>query len=350
MSFEALIREDLHFFSPYQSARSQKIQGKIWLNANESPFARDDGYNRYPQPQPSQLLTTLSQCYGVDEDQLVMTRGSDEGIDLLCRLFCQCGKDVIVGCEPTFGMYRVCASLQGLEYLPFYLSIDRDFKLDAEALLAWIPPRCKIVFLCSPNNPTGMMIDRMAMEMILSTLESRCLVVVDEAYVEFSSQDSYCDWISRFGNLVILRTLSKAYALAGIRLGSVIANKRLINWLKRIISPYPIAAPVEKTALSALADLHDYRQQTALIKKQRQRMIGALSKLAVVEKVWSSEANFILVKFHRPIYEQLLKAGIVVRSMALVFDDECMVRISIGLEVENTQLLRQLQRESDNVE
>ena len=342
MNFTTLIRQDLLQFSPYQSARSFDVDGEVWLNANESPF--NNQLNRYPDPQPENLCQALAEIYQVEKDELLLTRGSDEGIDLLCRLFCEYQQDSVMALSPTFGMYKISASIQGVDYYEFELQPQDDFHIDIDKLLLSLPINCKILFLCSPNNPAGNTISIQDMIKILSTLKSQCMVVVDEAYIEFSQQQSAAQLINSYDHLVVLRTLSKAYGLAALRVGSLLANAKLIRWLKAIIAPYPIAQNVAQDALKVMANIKQINANIELIKSQRQYLYTQLNALSFVKKVYDSDANFLLVHFHYPVYEKLLDKGIVVRLMKNILNDRCMLRISIGLISENQYLIEQLQQ------
>ncbi|QIW10408.1 histidinol-phosphate transaminase [Francisella sp. LA112445] len=349
---EKLIRKDLQKFSAYSSARSLKVQGSIWLNANESPYNDDNLFNRYPSQQPQQLVQCLADIYKVKTNNLLVTRGSDEGIDLLFRLYCEYQKDSVFAVEPTFGMYKIAAQLQGVEYNTIKLEQENDFKLDIAKLLENIPSNCKLLFLCTPNNPTGKSLPLAEIEKVLASLAGKCIVVVDEAYIEFSSEQSATTLIDKYQNLVILRTLSKSFGMAGLRLGTVIANANMIEWLRKILAPYPIPKTTETTILNLLVDksLAKLDAQVEEIKQQRQLVFEKLEQLAIVNKVYSSDANFLLVSFKKHVFDDLIANNIVVRSMAHFFNDEKMLRISIGTSVENKKLIEVLQKLSSDYE
>ncbi len=348
LSFEALIRKDLQNFAPYASARSEKITGDVWLNANENPW--DSGsdnalWNRYPEPQPQSLITLLSQCYQVKEEELLITRGSDECIDLLVRLFCEYQKDSVYACAPTFGMYKVAAALQGVHYAAFSLEEAKDFELEVGAFIQSVPTSCKVVFLCSPNNPTGNSLSPQVVEKIIVALKGRCIVVVDEAYIEFSHAASFSIEIQTHDHLVVLRTLSKAYGLAGVRVGAMIAHPRLIACVKKILAPYPIAKPCVEAVLKALNSegLAVMASRQALICEERERLYQAFQNLSIVHKVWSSGGNFLLIRFTQNIFETCLEQGIVMRSMSKVLGDCHMIRVSIGTPDENNLVINMLE-------
>ncbi|WHN66218.1 histidinol-phosphate transaminase [Cysteiniphilum sp. QT6929] len=346
--FEKLIRQDLAEFSAYSSARSLNLKGDIWLNANELPYdLSEEGFNRYPEPQPQELVNALATLYQVDQDEILVTRGSDEGIDLLVRLFCTYQQDAIMAFKPTFGMYQVSARLQGVEYVEYALDPTNEFALDIDDLLKEInkKPNIKLVFICSPNNPTGNLISREDIESLCLALADKSMIVVDEAYIEFSGEQSAASLIKQYDNLVILRTLSKAYGLAAERVGSVITNARLVSLIKKVIAPYPIALSVAQNAVAALQPA-----RLALVKNkiheaisQRTLLFQYLQASRLVNKVYPSQANFLLVQFKVDIFNQLCQAGIIVRSMAKVFNDETMLRISIGTVEEVNKLIKALE-------
>lgn len=349
---EKLIRKDLQEFSAYSSARSLKVQGNIWLNANESPYDDEKLFNRYPSQQPQELVQRLAKIYEVKADNLLVTRGSDEGIDVLFRLFCEYKKDSAFAVEPTFGMYKIAAQLQGVEYKTIKLDQENDFELDISKLLESIPNNCKLLFLCTPNNPTGKSLSLGEIEKVLASLADKCIVVVDEAYIEFSIEQSATNLIDKCQNLVVLRTLSKSFGMAGLRLGTVISNAKMIKWLRKILAPYPIPKTTETTIVDLLDDksLVKLDSQIEEIKQQRQLVLEELEKLAIVNKVYSSDANFLLVNFNKAVFDDLITNNIVVRSMAHFFNDEKMLRISIGTSVENKKLIEVLQKLSDAYE
>ncbi|WP_192483938.1 MULTISPECIES: histidinol-phosphate transaminase [Cysteiniphilum] len=342
--FEKLIRQDLAAFNAYSSARSLNLKGDILLNANELPYdLSEQGFNRYPEPQPQELVHALAALYHVNQEEILVTRGSDEGIDLLVRLFCAYQQDAIMAFKPTFGMYQVSARLQGVEYFEYALDPANEFALNINDLLKAInkKPNVKVLFICSPNNPTGNVISLEDIESLCLTLAGKSMIVVDEAYIEFSGEQSATSLIKQYDNLVVLRTLSKAYGLAAERVGSVITNVRLVSLIKKVIAPYPIALSVAQNAVAALQPA-----RLALVKNkiheaisERTRLFQYLQASSLVHKVYPSQANFLLVQFKVDVFNQLCQAGIIVRSMAKVFNDEMMLRISIGTVEEVNKLI-----------
>jgi histidinol-phosphate aminotransferase len=274
------------------------------LHANELPwrsFADESlaGLNRYPEPQPRELVERLAALYDVAPNSILVGRGSDEAIDLLIRGFCRAGQDSIIICPPTFGMYSVAARIQGANVITVPLKADAGFALDERAVLDKCTPDVKLVFLCSPNNPTGNLLSEDSIISLTRALEGRAVVVVDEAYIEFSGAQSLARKIGDLPQLAVLRTLSKAYALAGARCGTLIADPEVVALLRKVIPPYAIAQLSMEAVLKVLdpAQLTVSRERLATIVSERDRMVGALGKVPNVTRVWPSASNFLLVEF-----------------------------------------------------
>ena len=334
------IREDLKNFTAYSSARMEAVEGRVWLNANELPWGE---HNRYPNQQSQELVMLMSDYYKVKQNQLLVTRGSDEGIDLLIRLFCQAYQDAIMITPPTFGMYAMYASLQGAKIIEAPL-ISEDFTLDCDLILERWQPSVKIVFLCSPNNPTGQSIDDQIIEMLCERLSGKAIVVVDEAYCEFSESLGGISLLDKCDNLVVLRTLSKGFGLAALRIGVILGNNVLINTLKKILAPYPLSALSVQSAIAAF-------QKTALARmleyvlricNEKARLSNALQDLNIVKRVWPSQANFLLVEFNMAVENDCLAQGIILRKMDQRTGIVNSMRISVGTTDENTALLNLL--------
>jgi histidinol-phosphate aminotransferase len=345
MSVLDLARPEIRTLQPYSSARMEAGGGQIMLNANESAWepAGDagSGCNRYPDPQPASLLQALANLYGVQREQLCVGRGSDEAIDLLVRAFCRAGQDAIVIQPPTFGMYAVSARIQNAAVIEVPLA--QDFGLDSAALLAAITPAVKLVFLCTPNNPSGKSIARDEIERVAQALAGKALLVVDEAYIEFSDQSSAIELIGRYEHVAVLRTLSKAWALAGARIGTLIANPEVIGLIRRIMPPYPLPTPCVAAALVALSPSgqNAAREHIAIVREQRAFMREALSAVPGVREVLPSDANFLAVRFDDAgvAYQRLQQAGIVVRDVRRYPKLQDALRITIGTPVENGRVL-----------
>ncbi len=342
-----LARPEIRSLQPYSSARMEAADGSIWLNANESPwppFASTADWNRYPDPQPAALVARLSGLYGVGRDELLAGRGSDEGIDLLVRAFCTAGRDAILVSPPTFGMYAVCARVQGAGVVE--APLRRDFSLNVDALLAAMTPAVKLVFVCAPNNPSGAGVPRAAVLRIAAALAGRALLVVDEAYAEFADPDaagSIAAEIGRHANLVVLRTLSKAWGLAGARVGALLADARVVALLRKLMPPYPLPAPCVDIALRTLTVQGEQatRERIAIVRAERERMADALARIRCVREVLPSQANFLCVRFHDAAAAgaALHRAGVVVRDVRHYPMLGDALRISIGTPDENDRVL-----------
>ncbi len=318
------------------------------LHANELPWSPAGAdprteVNRYPEPQPRALIERLAALYGVAADSVLVGRGSDEAIDLLCRAFCRAGQDAVLLCPPTFGMYSVSARIQGARVLTAPLSMEHGFALDVPQLLERCTPDTKLVFLCSPNNPTGNLLEEQAMLRIARALAGRAIVVVDEAYVEFAGRPSLARLLGELPNLALLRTLSKAYGLAGARCGALLADPEVIRLLRKIIPPYAIAKLTLDAVLCRLAPeaLAEGKEQLATVLAERARLTRALAGLPRVRRVWPSDSNFILAEFDDAgaALEQGCRAGLLVRDARGYPGLGRALRITIGTAQQNSRLL-----------
>ena len=340
-----LARAEIRALQPYASARALADSAGVLLNANENPWppAGDGGLglNRYPDPQPAALKQRLAQVYEVDQRQLLITRGSDEGIDLLVRVFCRAGQDRVLVCPPCFGMYALSAQVQNAEVVQVPLvETDGDWQLDLPAIEQTAP--CRLYFLCSPNNPTGNLIDAETVLKLARRVTEHGLVVIDEAYIEFCDRPSLAAWVGRQPNLVVLRTLSKAYALAGCRLGAVLADPAVIDLLRRIIAPYPLPTPSVRAALAALepAGLNRQAEQLARLAELKTNLLKQLTQHPAIKTVWPGQANFILVRVDdaAKLVADAFGAGIRLRDQSAQPALAGCVRITIGCEEEMQRL------------
>lgn len=345
----ALVREDLRGFAGYKSARSEMLQGDVWLNANESAWPNQaDGTaanRRYPDPQPAALRSALAALYGCDASQLLIGRGSDEVIDLLVRTLCNPGQDAVIITPPVFGMYAVSARLQNAPIIevPLQETVDGlEPDLDAIAGVA-IEAGAKLVFLCSPSNPAGSAIPLADIARLAKRLEGIALVVVDEAYGEFSDIPSAVSLQPGHSNIAVLRTLSKAHALAATRIGVVIAEATLIEVLRRCQAPYPVPTPCAELALAGLAPkaLAETAKRVALVRSERSRLQTALAVLPDVLRVYPSQGNYVLARFRdaESAFRSLLAAGIVVRDQRAAPQLDNALRITIGSPEQNDRVL-----------
>lgn len=347
-----LLREDLRDFAGYASARSHAVQGEVWLNANESalPSAADpDGtLRRYPDPQPQALGSALARLYRVPAEALLVTRGSDEGIDLLLRAFCPPGRGAIVIAPPVFGMYAVCARLHGVRVVEVpALDAGEAWRSDLGAMAnAAEASGAGLVFVCNPGNPTGEAVPAGDIEALAARLAGRALVVVDGAYAEFADEVLDPALLDAHDNLVLLRTLSKAHALAAARIGSVIASPEVVRLLQRCQAPYPLAQPAVAAALAALvpSSLAQVADGVVQVRAERARLRASLSCLPGVRAVYPSQGNFLLARFDdaQAAYDALLAAGVVVRDMRATPALGDALRISIGTPAQDDRVLAAL--------
>jgi histidinol-phosphate aminotransferase len=347
-----LMRADLRDYPGYASARRDDVRGSVWLNANEapapSPADASGCLHRYPEPQPRALRERMAWLYGVAPDRLLVTRGSDEGIDLLVRAFCRAGHDGVLVAPPCFGMYAACARIQGAPLVLAPLrERDAGWQLDLPDVVRAVDQhRVRVVFLCSPANPTGQALTLAQVETLAEALRERCLLVVDEAYVEFSAIPSASALLARFPGLVVLRTLSKAHALAGARIGAVLADPAVVRLLANLLAPYPVPAPSAALAMAALTDaaLAMARERVARSVGARQALAQALAACPDVRRVYASEGNYLLVRCADAgaVLDRLLAHGVVVRDMRAFAQLADALRISVGSEQDNARLLEVL--------
>ncbi len=348
-----LARPEIRALRAYEHALWEP--GLVRLHANELPWRgsydrSEAGLNRYPEPHPHELGAALGEHYGLPATMVLPGRGSDEAIDLLVRSYCRAGQDAVVICPPTFGMYAVAARIQGAAVLEAPLRPAAGFALEVDAIRALCDrtgtPEVKLVFLCSPNNPTGNRLARAAILDLLQALEGRALLVVDEAYVEFSGEESWAVQVSAHPGLVVLRTLSKALALAGARCGATLAHPELIALMRKVIPPYAIPQPSIEVVLRALQPEARAEMQRRLrtVLGERTRMAAALGALATVQRVWPSDANFFLVEFDDAgaAIARAHTAGFLLRDMRGVGGLREAVRISLGTPEQNDRLLASL--------
>jgi histidinol-phosphate aminotransferase len=347
MSILSLARPEIVALKAYSHASWDPAFDR--LHANELPWRAETdrsvaGLNRYPEPHPHLLAGRLAELYGVQAEQLLPGRGSDESIDLLLRGFCRAGVDNVIICPPTFGMYSVAARIQGAEVREVPLRAAEGFALDAQAVLAACDANTRIIFLCSPNNPTGNAMAPGAIDELLRELAGRALVAVDEAYIEFSGDASLAARLAEHPHLVVLRTLSKAYGLAGARVGSLIASAEIVGLLAKVIPPYSIPQLTIEAVLSTLAapQLAIQRERVAQVRAERQRVCSALAKARGLRHLWPSVANFLLADFDdaNRVLGAARDAKLLIRDMRTVSPHS--VRISVGTPEQNDRLIRSL--------
>jgi len=341
MKIQDLIRDNIKALKPYSSARDEykdASSNMVFLDANENPY--NNGVNRYPDPQQSNLKNVLAQQKGISKDNILLGNGSDEVLDLILRVFCEPNKDKIITLPPTYGMYEVLANVNAVDVIKINLS--ESFQPKVDDILNSTDQYSKILFLCSPNNPSGNSFNIKNVERLL--LNFNGIVVIDEAYIDFSDQKSWLSRLEEFPNLVITQTLSKAYGMAGIRLGICYASKEIISVLNKIKPPYNINELTQQKALERLSIPEDVKNEIQNILQQRNWLAEKLKNIAFVEIIYPSDANFVLVKVDNAIkrYDQLIQKGIVVRNRTNQPGCENCLRFTIGTKTENEKLITTL--------
>jgi histidinol-phosphate aminotransferase len=338
-----LIRENIKTLKPYSSARDEykdaTIVEMIFLDANENPF--ENGVNRYPDPQQHKVKELLSEMKGIDKQNILLGNGSDEVLDLIFRVFCEPNQDNIITLPPTYGMYSVLANINAIENRTVLL--NEDFQPKVDQILEAADAHSKILFLCSPNNPTGNSFTMDAVEELLVKFNG--LVVLDEAYIDFSCKESWLTRLAEFPNLIVTQTLSKAYGLAGIRLGVCYASKEIIKILNNIKPPYNVNELTQQRAISRLQKMDEIENEVAQLISERKRLQKELACcVSYIEKVYSSDGNFLLIKVDDATkrYNQLIAYGIVIRNRTTQPLCENCLRISVGICEENQALIRAL--------
>ena len=350
-----LINDNLVPLKPYESARRLFSGGQDWLNANESPYANEysvdsSNFNRYPSCQPEAVVSGYANYAGLDKSQLIVTRGADEGIELLIRTFCTPGKDNILICPPTYGMYAISAETcdVGITKVP----LNDDFSLNVEAVCA--EENVNVIFICAPNNPTGTPVAREDIKTVLNHFADKALVVVDEAYIEFDADNTWVNEINSYPNLVVLRTLSKAFALAGLRCGFTLAQAPVIQALLKVIAPYPIPEPVAQIAAQALSAeaLTLLELQVATINREKEALAEALESVEDFELVGDRRANFILFRYEKApaLMQYLVSQGMLIRDQSKQLNLQNCLRVSIGTEAQNQRLMQLINEFKNNEE
>ena len=339
---EELTRKNIWELAPYSSARNEYAgrEAHVFLDANENPY--NTPYNRYPDPLQLELKDALSKVKGVPSENIFLGNGSDEPIDLVYRCFCNPGVDNVVAIEPTYGMYKVCADINDIEYRPVLL--DDHFQMTAERLLAAADKRTKLIWICSPNNPTGNHLVREEIAKVIEAFEG--LVIVDEAYSDFSAQKPFRAEVLKHPNLIVLNTMSKAWGCAAIRLGMAFASQDIISIFNKVKYPYNINQLTQQQALEALKDPFEVDKWVKILLEERSRMMEAFKLLPICEKVYPTDANFFLAKMTdaQKIYNYLVDKGIIVRNRHRVQLCLNCLRITIGTKTENGELIAALRQ------
>ena len=341
-TLEELTRPNIWQLAPYSSARNEYSGhvAHVFLDANENPY--NQPFNRYPDPLQQELKERISKVKGIPAECIFLGNGSDEAIDLPYRCFTRPGIDNVVAIEPTYGMYKVCADINDVEYRPVLL--DEQYQITAEKLLAACDKNTKIIWICSPNNPTGNSINREAILKVITSFDG--LVIVDEAYSDFASEKPLRTAISQFPNLIVLNTMSKAWGCAAIRLGMAFASKEIIGLYNKVKYPYNVNLLTQQQALEALKDPFEVDKWVKLLLQERTRMIKALKELPICQKVYPTDANFFLAKVNdaQKTYDYLVNKGIIVRNRSRITLCQNCLRITIGNKSENNELLAALRQ------
>jgi histidinol-phosphate aminotransferase len=340
-----LLRENIKNLTPYSSARDEfKGDASVYLDANENAFGSplEQQYNRYPDPLQYKVKLRLSEIKGVPARNIFLGNGSDEAIDILFRAFCNPGVDNVILVPPTYGMYEVSANINDVKTKK--VNLTEEYQLNLEGVAEAIDEHTKMIFICSPNNPTGNSINRDDIETLLANFNG--LVVVDEAYINFSRQKSFIQELTEYANLVVLQTLSKAWGLAGLRIGMAFASEEIIEVMNKVKPPYNINEASQELALKALQNVEQVNKWIKEILNQRDRLVLTLKHFDFVQDIYPSDANFILVKTNAPkdIYNFLVDKGIIVRDRSKVDLCEGCLRITVGTPAENDVLLENLQQ------
>lgn len=336
-TLESLVRPNIWALEPYSCARDEfkGMEAHVFLDANENPY--NDPINRYPDPLQEKLKERLAPLKGVRASQIFLGNGSDEAIDLVYRIFCNPGEDNVVAIAPTYGMYKVCADINNVEYRS--VPLTEDWQLDTKALLKATDAHTKVLWICSPNNPSGNDFPRETIHEVLTSFEG--IVVIDEAYSDFSMNQPFRGLLDNYPNLVVLNTFSKAWASAAIRLGMAFASEAIIGLFNKVKYPYNVNLLTQEKAMALLSDFAAVDGWLAQIKREREHVLPALAELPIVVKVFPTDANFVLVRVTdaNRVYRYLIEQGIVVRNRNRVQLCEDCLRITIGTRQENNELL-----------
>lgn len=339
MNIQSLLRENIKNLKPYSTARDE-FQGtaEVYLDANENPFPT--AYNRYPDPLQKKVKQRISALKGIAAAKIFLGNGSDEPIDLIIRAFCEPGRDAILITEPTYGMYAVCAGINNVTVKR--VTLNSNFDLNVPSIKQALDSSVKIIFLCSPNNPSGNLLSKEKITELITSID--CLVVIDEAYIDFANDSGFLPSLNQYPNLIVLQTFSKAWGLAGLRLGMAFASEEIISVLNKIKYPYNINVLTQQVALEKLSSIEEKNKQVRAILDQRIFLIQELQTLSIVLHIYPTDANFVLVKMKDAhyVYNQLIKHGIIVRNRSTVTLCAGCLRITIGTTEENKKLIETL--------
>ena len=336
-NIQKLVRKNILNLAPYSSARDE-YQGKegVFLDANENPFGE---YNSYPDPEQTELKQRLAEIKKVNAKKIFLGNGSDDVIDLAFRIFCEPNQDKALTFTPTYGMYEVSANINSVELIK--LPLNAEFQIDRKSIASYFSDEnLKLIFICSPNNPTGNLIKTNDIKFILDNFTG--IVIIDEAYIDFAHQQSFIKELENYPNLIISQTLSKAWGLAGLRLGIAVMNEEILSYYKKVKSPYNISSVNQKVALQALSNEKEFQKNVTIILQEKSKLIKELQTLKIVRKIYPSDANFLLVEVDnaKEVYSELISKQIIIRNRHSVIKN-C-IRITVGSEEENAKLLNAL--------
>jgi len=340
-TLQELIRPNIWSLAPYSCARNEFTgEASVFLDANENPY--NQPYNRYPDPLQVQLKEKIAALKGVRPTQIMLGVGSDEPIDLIFRIFCEPSKDNVVAINPTYGMYGVCADINNVEYKQ--VNLNADFTLDAAKVLKACDKNSKVIFLCSPNNPTGNSLARTEIEKIVTSFEG--IVVIDEAYIDFSNEPSWLASLDQYPNIIVLQTFSKAWGMAALRCGMAFASEDIIAFFNKVKYPYNLNLLTQEAVYKQVENVDQKNEWVKALLMERKKMMAALEALPLVKQIYPTDANFVLVKVDdaNGAYKQLVDKGIIVRNRNSVTLCEGCLRITVGTPSENKQLLTALQQ------
>ncbi len=341
MNLQQLVRKNILNLKAYSTARNEfKGEASVYLDANENPL--NGPYNRYPDPLQWKLKEKVSNIKHIDSSKIFFGNGSDEPIDVVIRVFCEPGVDNIVAIDPSYGMYKVCADINNVEYKPVLL--NEDYTLDAEKLVAATDDHTKLIFLCSPNNPSANLLDKDEVKKVLTSFQG--IVIIDEAYIDFAPDASWLSELDKYPNLIVLQTLSKAWGMAAIRLGMAFASPEIIEYFNKVKYPYNINALTQNYVYQELDNEARKNEWVNILIEQRHSLEKYLKQISFIEKVYPSDANFILVKVAdaNKTYNELVGKGIIVRNRNQISLCRGCLRITVGTEAENMKLIEELKK------
>ena len=340
-TLKELVRPNIFALKPYSCARNEFTgEASVYLDANENPL--NGPYNRYPDPLQLELKAKIARMKGVRIEQIMLGNGSDEPIDLIVRIFCEPKEDNIVAIAPSYGMYEVCADVNNVEYRKVML--NDDFTLDAAKLLAAVDQKTKVIFLCSPNNPTGNLLNRKEVLKVVEGFDG--IVVIDEAYIDFASEESWLKDLDRYENLIVLQTFSKAWGLAAVRCGMAFASEEIMGYFNKVKYPYNINLLTQQFVNEQIDMIERKKGWVKMLLEQRDRLVKAFDAMPLVKKVYPTDANFVLIKVDdaNGVYKSLMEKGVIVRNRNNVSLCGGCLRITVGTAEENDTLLAEIQK------